>query len=147
MKIMPQVGWLGLTGLAVALTMSCGDNDPAVRASCANPRTAIVVQVGDSITGANTFSPNARCFRSGSGSTVTFRWGAGVGHHSVTPAPGNAFPAALGTITAGPDGITHVTTTNSMAGVYRYYCINHGSVNGEGLVSGMADSIIIYAEE
>ena len=101
---MPQVGWLGLTGLAVALTMSCGDNDPAVRASCANPRTAIVVQVGDSITGANTFSPNARCFRSGSGSTVTFRWGAGVGHHSVTPAPGNAFPAALGTITAGPDG-------------------------------------------
>lgn len=135
-----------LAASVMTVLFACGDsggNEP--NESCSNPVTQIVVQVGDSVTGANTFKVSNRCFKTGPGSQVTFRWGPNVGNHSVERPPFNAFPSQYGPITAGPNGYNHVTTTNSTAGIYRFYCIVHGNLLPDDYVAGMADSIIIYS--
>lgn len=140
---------LGIPAVVVA-AWGCGNSTGS--SGCLGALSEIVIQVGDSLNpAANTFTTssgsggtrpvNGICFARGAGSSVTFRWGAGVGPHSVTPVTGNSWPIEIPAITAGPTGLTAVDQPGNV-GIYRFYCSVHGSVNASGQVSGMSGEIV-----
>jgi len=82
----------------------------------------------------NTFSPAT--VNVAPGGSVTWVWEAGSGLHNVTPDAGE--PVGSGVLAAGPKTYTYTFET---PGIYRYYCVAHGSRGG----IGMSGTVVVQA--
>jgi len=129
MRMRTMMGWMA----GAALLAGCGGDDDGG----SNPPPANTISVEN-----NRFDPSSLTVTPGT--TVTFDWPSGSTNHSVVPWSGN--PAALPASPNQPtliDGPSSFDATFPSAGVFKFFCSAHGSVDDAGQLSGMAGTITV----
>lgn len=90
----------------------------------------------------NTFSPSAVSILVGG--SVTFLWTAGSVSHTVTPATGNASALPISPGSPTPlDAPQQFTANFPAAGVFRFFCVVHGSSPTPTTVAGMSGTVTV----
>lgn len=134
----------GIATTQWTLGTACGTQqvDATINSSSSGTATFSAVAGAETVTvlSTNAFSP-ATVNLPATGGCVTWIWAENAIGHNVKPSPTNpnpATPSSVGGNSALYNYPFQFTASFTTPGTYRYYCFNHGAVDGTGNVSGMS---------